>query len=131
MKKKVSPEKRNELLLECRKILTPHFITFDIPDVIGDSRASDLHFTRAIIAYVLKQKGYSLAMIGAVLGGRDHATALNLLNYHKKRIGRDDRYARIIGKLSRELEADSNEAMIAYHEGELARLRAIKPKKIA
>jgi len=42
---------------------------------------------RAAAAFALRESGMTSEVVGLVLGGRDHSTALNLIRRHKRRMG--------------------------------------------
>jgi len=47
-------------------------------EVIGRLRFGELVAARAVIARILRERGWSYPRIGAALGGRDHSTVINL-----------------------------------------------------
>lgn len=53
----------------------------DIDAVLKKSRNSYNIYQRAIIAYYLRKKNFSLQRIGVMLGNRTHATVINALKY--------------------------------------------------
>lgn len=74
-----------------------HSLDVNIENLHSECRQSDLIFHRAIVAVILKMRGYGPSAIGRLLH-RDHATVYNLWKYEKKNQQRDPRYKTIVDK---------------------------------
>jgi chromosomal replication initiation ATPase DnaA len=69
-------------------------------DVTGRSRVRMLVRPRAAVCWLARTlTGYSLPQIGAVLGGRDHSTILNLLARAERLRGDDTAFRRVTDRL--------------------------------
>ncbi len=95
----ITAEERIKELIYCKKKLEHHCVGFDIQEISGKSRISDLVFKRALIVFILRDKGLKLDEIAQILN-RTHGAIVNLLKYSTKKEGRDSRYSPIISKLS-------------------------------
>jgi chromosomal replication initiation ATPase DnaA len=66
-------------------------------ELIGRSRLRELALARQATCYVLRHRlGLSLAVIGRMLGGRDHTSVLYAIRQTEARIARDVRLAVLI-----------------------------------
>jgi chromosomal replication initiator protein len=66
-------------------------------ELIGRSRLRELTLARQATCYVLRRRmGLSTAVIGRMLGGRDHTTVLYAIRQTEARIARDVRLAVLI-----------------------------------
>lgn len=109
-----------ENFFECVTILKGYGIDVDYDSVCCDMRDSDLVFQRALVAFFLRKRGFSLLQIGYFIN-RDHSTVIHLLDKYPKRTqGLDPRYPEIVKELGPLIKGDkmlwSNETKIAYHE---------------
>lgn len=121
---------RDLLLRECQETLSRFNVNFSIIDVISKSRAAEDVFVRALICYILKQRGYNLAQIGEVIGGRTHATVINALKYGEDEKQGSWRYQQSYKQITGLLESISNKKslddLIKFHESEHKRLSELK-----
>lgn len=121
MKRRQLPTKLQEKELEiCHEILNEHNITFKDSDILGSSRLKEFVFIRALIVFILRNKGYSLAKTGQIIN-RDHATILHAEKYDRKQ-GKDKRYAKIIKAIKNRERNNSIIGKMEYHVNELIRL---------
>lgn len=109
------------VLVHCRRVLKKYDVDFDPRELRSSTRRSGLVYVRALIAYYLRSKDYSLEEIGIVLN-RNHATVINLLRYGTKKQGRNQDYSLMIQCLGITAES-SVEARIKFHEEQIEKLR--------
>ncbi len=136
---------RLKVLEECQYLLLPHDIYIDIKQICGPSRTDMLIFRRALIVYILRQRGFTLTRIGELLD-RDHTTIINLRKYADKKKKRFDYVKREHGEhryimfekfeqITKQLKSgvfnQNISKRIAYLEKELkaAKAELNKPKK--
>lgn len=115
--------KNAEDLAICQRYLARFSISFDIHEIQSPCRESELVFIRALIVFILRQKGYSLARIGKILK-RNHTTIMHLEKYLDKKHRSDKRFAAIkMDLLNSVFEADILKR-IDYHRSEIERLKS-------
>lgn len=71
-------------LNECKEILKDYNITFDNKEIVKESRDQVRVFVRCLIAFILRQKGYTFQNIGIILN-RNHSNVIHMMKYgHRK-----------------------------------------------
>jgi Bacterial dnaA protein helix-turn-helix len=123
---------RELMLRECQATLSRFGVTFSIEDVTSKSRKGENIFARALISFILKERGYILSEIGIALGNRGHATIINALKYGKEEKQGSWRYQKaykeITATLKIEMSGKNIDEIIKFHSAELKRLKALKKK---
>lgn len=76
-----------------RELIAEVAADFDIAvdEIVGVRRNLDKVHARSVVVRLLKERGWSLPRIGAVLGGRDHSTIINLYDKRDIYAARDAR----------------------------------------
>lgn len=127
---------RTAVLNSLAPVLASHNATNNADEIQSSSRRIDLVYSRALIAFILRQNGFTMAQIGYVLN-RDHATAVHLLKYGKIQghalkniMGAQKeliiKYKKAIEGLKYfSLDSISNDWVIKYHEERIAYHQAI------
>ncbi len=114
----------NQQLEDCLEILGPLSTGFSTKDIISKSRDSDLVRVRSYIAVILREKGFTLQNIGTILGGRTHATIINLLKYDcAKQCRNNIEYRRNIKEIIRKVNLKGVTAKIEYLQKQIDKLK--------
>lgn len=115
---------KNQNIEDCLEILGPLSDGFSIEDIKSQSRDSDLVRVRSYIAVILREKGFTLQNIGNVLGGRTHATVINLLKYDCQKQCRDNvEYRRNIKEIVKKCNLKGAIAQIEYLQKQIDKLK--------
>jgi len=123
MKNKPLTISQERALAMCQEMLLPFGVTLNFQSLLTKCRDSDLNFHRALIAFILNRKGYSLKKIAGTLNRSNHTSAINWLKYSEKYQGRDPRYGEIVKALKILHFQHDIRNKINYHEEELVKLR--------
>lgn len=59
--------------------LTSKMVGIPIKEIVGHARVAPILLVRAALAFVLRERGFTMSQIGALLGGRDHSTIISAL----------------------------------------------------
>lgn len=111
-------------LEDCIEILGNLCGGFSTKDIISKSRDSDLVRVRSYIAVLLKEKGFTLQNTGLILGGRTHATIINLLKYDfQKQCRNNVEYRRNVKEIIRKFNLKGTEAKIEYLQQQIDKLK--------
>lgn len=94
---------------------------YNLEDILEENRESEIVFVRALVAFYLREKGYTYQQIGNALK-RNHATIINLLKYDQKSQARDNRYEYYINSIRAEVLVTSNKQKIEYHQSQIEKL---------
>lgn len=91
-------------------------------EILSKSRREDVVLTRALVCYVLREKGYSFGRIGGILN-KDHATIIHTLGgYPFSRGAQKLGFKKYRRKLQTALNTTATVAEIQYHTEQLSRL---------
>ncbi len=115
----------NKEIKKCQLILSKLDITFKIDDILSPSRLPKHVVIRSYISVILRQQKYTLAQIGEILGGRTHATIINLLKYNKKRQARDTNYTLISKTLKINENNKQINTKILFHKKQIEILKKL------
>jgi len=114
---------RNPFLIleECRKILRKYNIEFDNNDIWRKDKKAKTVLTRALIVFILKERGCSLVDIGALVN-RDHSTVIYLLNkYHPQ----ERTLRQLHKKIIHDITVDNIKEKINFHRTSLTKFTSL------
>lgn len=88
--------------------IAAEFSNFDPSYIKGTSREKWAVKVRYAVAYVARQKGFSLPRIGKALGGRDHSTIMAGLDKCVYLMERDKEFIGFVGKIGAQWDMESS-----------------------
>ena len=128
-KNKVSDSRLVDAHRMCLVLLAKFYYPFEytIEDLKSKKRDSELIMMRSLVSKILLEQEFTLSGIGDALGGRTHATVINLLKFDTKKQGRDvmrkGAYSKILEQINLAYGVKRMLGKIEYHEKQIELLK--------